>query len=149
MISAVMEYVHIAILVLAMVMSVAALLILYGVLATPIVEPASDKTALVASNAVYGTPTELSAERGSDVLMSLLATDEQTPYPRSVRINDTPIIDLNTLWLSDKYNNISRIYNSTGDWKIVNMLDWYVTDVTYVYDSVEGDYIKYTLKEVI
>ena len=49
---------------------------------------------------------------GVDLLLSLVLTDENAPYPRRIKIGDSPIYDLDNMWLSKQQENVSYLYNN-------------------------------------
>lgn len=111
----------------------------------PIVEQGSDKTFIESTGVQELYEEEL---YGSDILLMLLNTDSMTPYPKAIRINDTPVIKLDNAFLAYKMKNIGAIYSSYGEYKLHDMLDWSVTKREYVYEGSDAPYIKFTLEEV-
>lgn len=100
-----------------------------------------DKTALDVQNSLYMYED---IKTGKDLMMSLVVVDDNVAFPRSIRINNTPIIDLNNAWIINKYTNIVKVYETGGQWKLGNMLDWKIQEVKYEYNS--GDpYLHYIL----
>ena len=112
----------------------------------PIVELGSDKTFVESTGVQKTYEQEL---YGSDILMMLLNTDAMTPYPRAIKINDTPVIKLDNSFITAKIRNTGNIYSPSGQWGLKNMLDWKVVSKKYVYDDPEGPYIHYELEEVL
>lgn len=108
----------------------------------PIIQMTEDKTA----KDTYGsTIPAMRAETGSDIIMMLVNADDNIPYPRSIKINDTPIIDLNSAFFAQQQSNVHAILADSGTWKLGNMQDYKVTSVEFVQDNAEGDYWHYTL----
>lgn len=100
-----------------------------------------DKTALDVQNSLYMYED---IKTGKDLMMSLVVVDDNVAFPRSIRINNTPIIDLNNAWIINKYTNIVKVYETGGQWKLGNMLNWKIQEVKYEYNS--GDpYLHYIL----
>lgn len=85
---------------------------------------------------------------GKDILLMLLNTDEMTPYPRAIKINDTPVIKLDNAFMATKMRNVSAIYSSSGNWKLSSMLNWEVISSDYVYEGADAPYIHYVLEAV-
>lgn len=103
-----------------------------------------DKTALDSDNSIYVDDV---MKTGADLMMALAIVDSMIPYPRSIRINDTPIIDLDNAWIASKTSNLISIYSSSGNWKLGTMLNHQITKVEFVENG--GDpYWHYTLEEV-
>lgn len=96
-----------------------------------------DKTAQKLNNANFGTETTY---RGEDLLMSLVVIDEFAPYPRKIKIDNSPIINLDSAWVANKVMNVTKIYNSY----IKGKEDWVLTS-TFNYSGSEP-YIEYTLR---
>lgn len=108
----------------------------------PITSYEPDKTAI---DTEMGLIVDDVKKTGADLLMSLAVTDDLIAFPRSIKINDTPIIDIDKAWVIDKSSNIARIYSETGQYKLGTMLDWFVKSVTYVNNN--GDpYLHYILE---
>lgn len=108
----------------------------------PITSYEPDKTAI---DTEMGLIVDDVKKTGADLLMSLAVTDDLIAFPRSIKINDTPIIDIDKAWVIDKSSNIARIYSETGQYKLGIMLDWFVESVTYVNNN--GDpYLHYILE---
>ena len=109
----------------------------------PIMSYTEDKTAMDVNS---GLIVDETVKTGADVFLSLVVADEYCPFPRSIRINDTPVIDITKEWLSNKYTNLQNIYSSSGDYRLSVMLDWTVTSIEYVENG--GDpYIQYRLED--
>ena len=109
----------------------------------PIMSYTEDKTAMDVNS---GLIVDETVKTGADVFLSLVVADEYCPFPRSIRINDTPVIDITKEWLSNKYTNLQNIYSSSGNYRLSVMLDWTVTSIEYVENG--GDpYIQYRLED--
>lgn len=101
-----------------------------------------DKTALDVQNSLYMYED---IKTGKDLMMSLVVVDDNIAFPRSIRINNTPVIDFNNEWIVNKYTNIVKVYETSGQWKLGNMLEWKIKEVKYEYNS--GDpYLHYILQ---
>lgn len=102
----------------------------------------ADKTAL--DNTKLESISE-DMQTGQDILLSLMVLDENAPYPRSIRINDSPIIDLDKKWVANKFYRIRDIYDTQGDYKLGSMLNWRIISVDLIPNN--GDpYIQYRLE---
>lgn len=110
---------------------------------TPIISYHEDKTAKDINSGLSVGEVE---KTGADLFLSLVVVDEYCPFPRSIRINDTPVIDITKDWLSQKYSNLQKIYRSDGDYRMSDMLDWTVTSVEYV-ENGDDPYIQYRLED--
>lgn len=111
----------------------------------PIVTQGSDKTFVESTGVQQLYEADI---YGKDILLMLLNTDSMSPYPKAIKINDTPVIQLNNAFIAYKMRNVSAIYSASGEYKLSKMLDWKVTNKKYVYEGVGAPYIHYTLKEV-
>ena len=136
------EWLSLAILVLVLGISTVELGILLREASTPIIKDYEDKTALNATGSIM---SDFEGQTGVDILMSLANADLNVPYPRSIRINNTPIIDINDAFLADVSSNLAAIYSPSGQYKLGSMLDYKVDKVEFVSDNVNGDYWQYTL----
>ena len=96
---------------------------------TPITDVIEDKTM---RSAILSGAEGDDSRTGYDLLFSLMIADEYTPYPKSIKINDTPIIDFVPEWYTQKSSQVNKIYSATGDWKLVNLLDKGIKSVDYV-----------------
>lgn len=137
------DFMDLVILVLLLAMGGLNLPSFFNELSKPIVSTVEDKTALNANGELRVDDVR---KTGSDIFMSLVVADEYTPFPRSIRINDTPIIDLNKEWLADKYSNLSTIYAANGQYKLGSMLGWVLKEEYYVNNNGDS-YIQYILTE--
>lgn len=81
---------------------------------------------------------------GKDLLMSLALTDDFVMYPRAIRINDTPVIELTDEWILNRASQVAKIYDVSGSYKLANMLDYSIESVMYV-ESGDGGYLQYRL----
>lgn len=140
--SGISKWLDFVLLIVIIAASVVILPVVFQEYSTPILQSIEDKTALDVKNALYVGNEE---KTGADLLMSLVVVDEYTPYPRAIRINNTPIIVLDKSWVSSKYRNISIIYSTSGAYKLGNMLDWEITSVSYVPNN-GSPYIQYILE---
>lgn len=86
-----------------------------------------------------------SLKTGKDLLMSLVIADEFITYPRAIKINDSPVIQLTDNWLMVKNQNIAQIYSTTGAYKLGAMLEWNVVNVQYIYENNSNGYLWYQL----
>lgn len=139
-------YFELALLVLCMVMATFNLVLFTNEVNNPLIAYTEDKSAVDAENAIYQGEVGLT---GADLLMSLTNIDAYTPYPRSIQINDTGIIDLNNDFVTNKYVYIQMLYNGGGKYGsgLKTWVNWTVTSVEYVPNN--GDpYIRYVLEAV-
>lgn len=142
--SGISYYLDLAVLVISMAFAMLTLPNLTAAWQTPIITQIEDKTALDSEQSVYTEPT---LKTGYDLLMSLVVADNLVPYPKSIRINDTPVIDLDNSWMMHKNENIGIIYSDSGSWKLSTMLHYKITKVEFVQNG--GDpYWQYILEEV-
>lgn len=111
----------------------------------PIIEQGSDKTLVESTGVQKHYESEL---YGYDLLLMLLNLDSMSPYPKAIKINDTPVINLNNAFLAYKMRNVAAIYSETGDYKLSKMLNYKVTSKKYVYEGADAPYMHYTLEEV-
>jgi len=109
----------------------------------PIAASLEDKTAVVAGGSVERIKT---VKTGKDLVSMLVIVDENTPYPRAIKINESPVIIIDASWVANKQSNLSSMFSASGDVKLSTMLDWKVESVTFVDDST-NDYWHYVLKE--
>ena len=110
---------------------------------TPIMSKIEDKTALRVENALYVGHVN---KTGADLFMGLVVVDEFLPFPKSIRINETPVIDLNKTWIANKYGNINKIYSEEGEYKLSKMLDWNITSVEFIENGGDS-YWQFRLEE--
>lgn len=137
------EWIDFAILVVLMGVATILIMPLMIELKTPIITDYSDKTVLDATGSIM---TEAEIKTGADLFMAISNTDLNIPYPRSIRINNTPIIDLNNAFLTNLSANLAMIYTDSGDYKLKSMLNYKITSVEFVHDTTNGDYWQYTLQ---
>lgn len=140
----IVEWLQLASLVLVLGMGSYNISALFREASTPIISDYQDKTTL---NAKGSLMVDGDVKTGADIMFALINSDLNLPYPRSIRINNTPIIDLNNTFMADLDTNLALIYSSAGDYKLSTMLDYKVVDVKYVWDDVNGDYWHYTLAQ--
>jgi hypothetical protein len=119
----------------------------------PIINPSEDKSMVAVNGALDDFGEGLT---GHDLLLMLMNVDSMTPYPRAVKINDTPVIVIDEKYVASKMGNLAVIYNSGGSYKLSTLLDKQVVSQEYVYDDVSdtnGDgepdspYIHYVLED--
>lgn len=113
---------------------------------TPIQVLGTDKTFIESTGVQEYNEFQL---KGSDLLLVLLNVDPMSPYPKAIKINDTPVIKITNDFIAYKMRNISDIYNKNGEYKLSEMLDYVVTSKEYVYSGDGAPYIHYTLEEGI
>lgn len=113
--------------------------------ATPIVELTDDKS-MVPSTGVQ--EWEEHTLYGRDLLLMLINLDLMSPYPKAIRINDTPVLRIDNSFIMYKMRNVATIYASSGQYKLSTMLDWEITNIDYVYSGEGAPYIQYTLEDV-
>lgn len=111
----------------------------------PIIVQGSDKT-FVESTGVQGSYE--SAIYGRDLLLMLLNTDIMSPYPKAIKINNSPVIKLDTSFTDSKMVKVSEIYSDSGSYKLSTMLDYKVTSKEFISNQPDSPYIQYVLKEV-
>lgn len=59
---------------------------------------------------------------GRDLLVSLVNTDENAPYPNAIKIDDSPILKIDNAFHTKKFSNIGNVYSSTGEYKLSTKL---------------------------
>lgn len=139
------KYFEIAISIYAFVASTVFVVGLLALTSNPIIELGSDKTMVESTGIQQYHEAEL---YGHDILMTLLNTDAMAPYPRAIRINDTPVIKLTPEFVAKKMANIGIIYSSNGEYKLSTLLEHKIISKEYVYKGIDAPYIHYVLKEV-
>lgn len=98
----------------------------------PIIKDYADKTALDATGSIM---MELEDQTGAAIMMALSNTDLNLPFPRAIRINDSPVLKLDNAFQADLGSGLAKVYSSSGKYKLKNMLDWKIIDVVYVYTT--------------
>lgn len=110
----------------------------------PIVTMSQDKTMID----INGVPPEYKTETtGHDILLMLLNVDAMAPYPRAIKINETPVIKIDNSYVATKMNNMAIIYNKNGTYKLSLLLDKKVIKQEYVYDQPDSPYIHFVLED--
>lgn len=137
------KYLEVAISIFLYVTSAALTLTLLVFAQDPIITQGSDKT-LVESAGVQQMYE--STEYGRDILLMLLNTDPMSPYPKAIKINNTPVIKLDNDFIASKMRNLAAIYSANGQYKLSTMLDYKVSSYKYVYEGTDAPYIQYTLE---
>lgn len=94
-----------------------------------------DKTMQPADLSVYSS---FSTMDSTDVVLSFMIIDEEQPYPKSIRINDTPVVDFTADWYTRRTTHVNQMYSSAGDWKLVTLINKNIADVSYVLNN--GDH---------
>ncbi|MBQ2885837.1 MAG: hypothetical protein IJE43_19100 [Alphaproteobacteria bacterium] len=140
----VIEWLQLAVLVLVLGIGSYNVSALFRETSTPIIRDYQDKTALDAKGSLM---VEGAIKTGADLMFALINSDLNLPYPRSIKINSSPIIDLNNAFIANLDTNLALIYSSVGEYKLSTMLDYKVTKVEYIWDDVNGDYWHYTLSQ--
>lgn len=140
----VIEWLQLAVLVLVLGMGSFNVSALFREASTPIIRDYQDKTALDAKGSLM---VEGAIKTGADLMFALINSDLNLPYPRSIKINSSPIIDLNNEFIANLDTNLALIYSSAGEYKLSTMLDYKVTKVEYIWDDINGDYWHYTLSQ--
>lgn len=138
---AIEKWVDLALLVMSLVVGVSMLALIVRVSNTPIAAVYEDKTTV---QSIEEIQVDKSMKTGKDVLMCLVVADDLMPYPRAIRLNDTPVVYMTDDWLTSKNKMVAEIYKASGSYNLKSMLDWNVTDVQYVYDGGSG-YFQYVL----
>lgn len=112
----------------------------------PVLLNVEDKTMIESIGTQYRYEAEV---YGRDLLLMLLNTDAMSPFPKGIKINDSPVIRIDNEFISHKMENIGVIYSSSGAYKLSAMLDYIVKSTTYVYKSPDipnSPYIHYVLE---
>lgn len=86
---------------------------------------------------------------GYDILLMLLNTDPMSPYPKGIKINNSPVLRIDNSFIAYKMKNVAVVYSPVGDYKLSLMLKYKVTNIDYVYKGIDSPYIHFTLKEVV
>jgi hypothetical protein len=118
----------------------------------PIISPSEDKSMVAVNGALDDFGEGLT---GHDLLLMLMNVDSMTPYPRAVKINDTPVIVIDEKYVASKMGNLADIYREDGDYKLKTLLDKRVVSQEYVYDDTTNldsenniiPYIHYVLED--
>lgn len=143
MTSVIEKYIELSISVFLYITSAALTLTLLVLASDPIITQGSDKS-FVESAGIQ--QVQESTEYGRDLLLMLLNTDPMTPYPRAIKINDTPVIKLDNDFIAAKMRNISAIYSASGPYKLSTMLNYKIASYEYVYEGTGAPYIQYRLE---
>lgn len=146
MIDIVERYLEIAISIFIYVSSALLTLTLLMFAQDPIITQGSDKTFIESTGVQVWDEHEL---YGEDILLMLLNLDSMSPYPKAIRLNDSPVIKLDNQFLVYKITNVGNIYTESGEYKLSTMLDWKVTSKEFVYSGTDAPYIQYILEEVV
>lgn len=75
----------------------------------------------------------------ADLVLSLFNMDRMNPYPKAIKVNDTPVVRFTNSWMVDLNNNVSSLCSSGGSHKFGAILDKQIVKVTFVHDD-NGDY---------
>ena len=136
------EWLEFAILIVVMGVSVIILTPFINAISTPIIADYSDKTAVDATGSIM---TEDTVRTGADLFLAIANSDLNLPYPRSIKINNSPILDLDNKFLTNLSANLALVYTDAGSYKLKSMLEYKIQSVEFVKDDVNGDYWHYTL----
>lgn len=139
------DFLEIATSIFLYVMAAALTLTLLVFCQDPIIQLGQDKT-LVESEGVQQLYKENTY--GYDILLMLLNTDEMSPFPKAIKINNSPVLKLTNEFIANKMSNITKVYSASGSYKLSTMLDYVVTSEEYVYSGTDAPYIHYILEEV-
>lgn len=133
-------------LIAVMLVGVSVLVMCVAVSSSPIAQYDEDKSVVATEN---GLVVDTPYKKGRELLLSLVIADEFTPYPRAIKINDSPIIQITDEWLLLKNSWLAKIYDAGGEYKLSTMLDWDIVSAQFKYDSGSStpDYIHYILVE--
>lgn len=137
------KWLDLVVLIVALVFGITMAGICLRVYSEPIATDKVDKSTV---QSVESITVDADIKTGKDLLMSLVVADGLMPYPRAIRINDTPVIRMTDDWVVNKSREIARIYNANGDIRLATMLDWSIASVSYV-DDVDGGYLQYILTQ--
>lgn len=137
------KWLDLAILIVALVFGITMAGICLRVYSKPIATNRVDKSTVQSSETIT---VDADIKTGKDLLMSLVVADGLMPYPRAIRINDTPVIRMTDDWVVNKSREIARLYSASGSVKLATMLEWKVASVSYV-DDAEGGYLQYVLTQ--
>lgn len=145
MVEIVDKYIEIAITIFIYVTSATLTIALLVIANNPIIEQSSDKTFIESTGVqeIYDADSY-----GYDILILLLNADSMAPYPKAIKINNTPVIKLTNEFIAHKMGNVSNIYSIGGDYKLSTILDHKIVSEEYVYKGIDAPYIHYVLKEV-
>lgn len=138
------KYIEICTSIFIFVVSASFVLSLMVVCSTPIINLDSDKTMIESDGVQQHYVADM---YGYDILAMLINTDPMSPYPKAIRINNSPVLKLDNAFLAYKMRNVSVVYQHGGSYGLSDMLDWKVTSRTFVYDAPDAPYIQYKLEE--
>lgn len=141
----ILKYIEIGVSIFIYVSAAAVTVTLLALCQNPIIEQGEDKTFATSQGVQYWEDYDI---YGRDLLLMLFNTDPMSPFPRAIKINNTPVIKLDKSFVADKMKNVSEIYSSQGQYRLSTMLDWKVVEEKYVYDGADAPYIHYVLEEV-
>lgn len=139
------KWIDLVVLILALLVGTTMSGICLRVYSEPIASRYENKSTVQSFEAIM---VDADVKTGKDLLMGLVITDSLMPYPRAIRINDTPVIRMTDDWVINKNRHVAEIYSPVGLYKLGNMLDWEVVEVIFVHDDAEGDYLSYTLQQI-
>ena len=138
---------------LCMMVGITTLIMVITATQDPITPGMDDKT-IIQSEYVHELPqirdsegipqVYLTNKTGMDLVMALYLADEYTPEPKSIRLNETPIVDMSQIIYS-KGSSINTLWGS----EYYRYIDFYqkpIYDITYVIDTANGDYYKFYIK---
>lgn len=138
------KYIVLCTMVIVFAASTSIILHLLATASEPGVVSGTDKSLLESTGVQEGYEQELT---GYDVLLSLLNTDTMTPYPRAIKINDSPVLKLDASFLTNQIPSVAIVYNTGGQYQLGNMLEWKVVSHEYVYDDGDTPYIHFILED--
>lgn len=139
------KYIEIAVSIFLYIVSASLTLTVLVFAREPIILQGSDKTFIESAGIqqLYENETY-----GYDILMMLMNVDDMAPYPKAIKINNTPVIKLSNEFIAYKMRNVSLIYANSGEYKLSDMLHYKVVSEEFVYNGPDAPYIHYTLEEV-
>lgn len=98
-----------------------------------------DKTTIVPAGTISSETPDLT---GRDIAFMVASVDQDIPYPKSIKIGDSSIIDFDKAWFADKETNIEGTLRGP----LRDKLDTVVQEVIFVENG--GDpYWHYIFKE--
>ena len=110
---------------------------------TPILSVYEDKTVVDANNLFDSSNTLY----GKDILSMLMVADQQMGKPAAIKINESPIINIDSAWCGNRDAEIEDVLSRLGVIGLRDKLSWTVTSVNFVDTGLES-YWHYTLEEV-
>lgn len=98
------------------------------VMQKPMISYTEEKSALDTNDVI----SEPKAYRyGKDLLASLVNSDELAPYPNAIRIDDSPVLKLDSTFMVMKFDNLVKVYSATGSYRLSTKLNDKIKDVRF------------------